>query len=82
MKAIIRLDLDLYYNHLFKTKEEWDSYKKNIYQYCQKVWNDPEQFPCVVIETHLQYNENGTTDWLHHYFFYDFTLEDAGEAND
>lgn len=76
MKAIIRLDLDPYYNHLFKTKEEWDSYKEGVYKYYQQVWNDPEQFPCVAIETHTEYNENGP-GWLHYYFFYDFTLDDT-----
>ena len=81
MKAIIKLDLDLSDNSLFKTKEEWDSYKDGFKKYHQQVWNDPEKFPCVAIETHYEHNDNGA-DWQHHYFFYDFTLEGVGEAND
>lgn len=84
MKAIVTFDLDKYPNRLFKTKEEWESYKDGFVRYHQQVWCDPEQFPCIAIETRLEWNDNGA-DYHHHFFIYDFTLEDAkdeGENNE
>jgi hypothetical protein len=73
MNAIIKLDLS-YPNHLFNTKEEWDSYRLSFEKYHQQVWDNPDKFPCIAIATHYEHNDNGR-DYQHHYFFYDFTLE-------
>ena len=85
MNAIIKLDLS-HPNHLFNTKEEWDSYVQSFGRFTQ-VWDYPEKFPCVAIETYHEHNDNGA-DFQHHYFFYDFTLTLSdeepveGETND
>ena len=73
MKAIIKLDLS-YPNRLFKTKEEWDSYKDGFKEYHEAVSDDPERFPCVSIATYYEYGDR-FLNRQHHYFFYDFTLE-------
>jgi hypothetical protein len=74
MNALIKIDLHDYWNRLFNTKEEWDSYSESLAKYHQQVYNNPEKFPCIAIETHYQDNPNGK-DFQHHYFLYDFTLE-------
>lgn len=84
MKAIVTFDLDKYPNRLFKTKEEWESYKNSINTVYEKTWTDPSKFPCIAIRTHYEHNHNGP-DYHHHFFIYDFTLEDAkdeGENNE
>ena len=74
MKAIVTFDLDQYPNRLFKTKEEWDIYADGFRKYHQQVWNHPEKFPCISIETRFEYNNDGA-DYQQHFFIYDFTLE-------
>jgi hypothetical protein len=73
MNAIIKLNLS-YPNRLFRTSEEWASYNNDLVKYHQQVWNNPDKFPCIAIETHYEHNDNGR-DYQHHYFFYDFILE-------
>ena len=77
MNAIIKLDLS-YPNHLFNTKEEWDSYVFELGRFTQ-TWDSPEKFPCVAIETYHENNDNGA-NYQHHYFFYDFILENEEGA--
>lgn len=73
MNAIIKLELS-YPNRLFNTKEEWDYYVQNLGRYTQ-TWDCPKKFPCVAIQTYLEDNDRGGKDYQHHYFFYDFILE-------
>jgi|LakMenE18May11ns_1017448.scaffolds.fasta_scaffold9922346_7 hypothetical protein len=79
MNAIIKLDQDF---HLFNTKEEWNSYKDRLNHRYVHVLSDPEKFPCLSIKTHYEFNNAGSRDYQHHYFFYDFILEnEEGRVN-
>jgi hypothetical protein len=75
MNAIVKLDLSSYPNYLFNTEEEWDSYKYLLNDRFTHVFSDPKKFPCLAIKTYYEFNNVGSWDYQHHYFFYDFTLE-------
>jgi hypothetical protein len=79
MNAIIKLNVG-YPNTLFHTKAEWDSYSEGHKKYHRKVWGSPEKFPCIAVATNVESNDIWSGRYYqHHYFIYDFTLENEKE---